>query len=93
MGHDHDHFPRRVADRLGRDRALEVITIEPGTPAARAGMHVEDIIVAVDGVPVESVGDLQQLMVAHRIALQVIVEIVRGGDLLSLQVVPTELGE
>ncbi|SRR6266511_45152 len=84
-------LPPRFADRLGRNEAIEVVSLEPGTPAARAGLHVEDIIVAVDRVPVESVGDLQQLMVADRIGQRVIVEIVRGGDLLSLEVVPTEL--
>ncbi len=84
-------LPPRIAAQLGRDRAIEVVTVEPDTPAARAGLRVEDIVVAVDGVPVESVGDLQGLMAADRIGKPVVLEVVRGGEFRSLSVVPVEL--
>ena len=38
-----------------------------GSPAARAGLRPEDLIVEVDGVALTDVGDLQRLMVAERI--------------------------
>jgi S1-C subfamily serine protease len=86
-------LPPRVARQLGRDQAIEVTTVAPGTPAARAGLRPEDVVVAVDGVPVENVGDLQRLMVADRIGHPLPIEVVRGGDVLTLEIVPSELRE
>jgi S1-C subfamily serine protease len=62
-----------------------------GSPAAKAGLRNEDLIIDVDGVPVEDAGDLQQLMVAERIGRPLPVRAFRGGELLQLTVVPLEL--
>src|ERR671931_599314 len=45
-------LPPRVAAAVGRDRAIEVVEVIAGSPAAVAGLRAEDLIVAVDGVPV-----------------------------------------
>ncbi len=60
-------LPPRVAARVGREAGIEVVEVVPGSPAALAGLHAEDLIVAVDGEVMEDVGDLQRLMVADRI--------------------------
>ena len=60
-------LPPRVAASLGRDRAIEVVEVIEDSPAARAGLRPEDLIVAVDGVPVRAVDDLQRLMGEERI--------------------------
>jgi S1-C subfamily serine protease len=86
-------LPPRVAQQLGRDRGVEVTAVMPNTPAAQAGLRAEDAIVTVDGVPVEEVGDLQRLMVVERIGQPVPVEVVRGGDVVTLELVPAELRE
>ena len=62
-----------------------------GSPAARAGLKPEDLIVAVDGRPVADVGDLQRLMVAERIGAGLELELVREGRALKLELVPREL--
>jgi S1-C subfamily serine protease len=62
-----------------------------GSPAARAGLRPEDLIVAVDGEPMADVGDLQRLMVADRIGKGVEVELVRDGGFLKIDLVPREL--
>jgi S1-C subfamily serine protease len=62
-----------------------------GSPAGRAGLHPEDLIVAVDGEPMGDVGDLQRLMVAERIGQGVEVEVVREGALIKLDLIPREL--
>ncbi len=61
-------LPPRVAASVGRDRAIEVVEVIDGSPAARAGLRAEDLIVGVDGQPVRGVDDLQRLMTerAHR---------------------------
>ena len=60
-------LPPKIASRLGRDKGIEVVEVVDGSPAARAGLRAEDLIVAVDGEPMGDVGDLQRLMVAERI--------------------------
>ena len=64
-------LPPRVRPRYDMDSAVEVVEVLPDSPAARAGLRAEDLIVAVDGTPTESVYDLQRLMVAELIGTTV----------------------
>ena len=84
-------LPPKVSSRLGRDKGIEVVEVVSGSPAARAGLRAEDLIVEVDGEPVADVGDLQRLMVAERIGQGVVVTVVRDGDSLKLDLIPREL--
>jgi S1-C subfamily serine protease len=84
-------LPPRVAAALGRAAGIEVVQVVQGSPAARAGLRNEDLIIDVDGVPMENAGDLQRLMVGERIGRPVTVRAFRGGELLELTVVPAEL--
>ena len=64
--------PRPAAARaspsaLGREAGIEVVEVVAGSPAERAGLRAEDLIVDVDGVAVADVGDLQRLMGPERI--------------------------
>jgi S1-C subfamily serine protease len=84
-------LPPRIASRLGREKGIEVVEVVSGSPAARAGLHAEDLIVEVDGEPMGDVGDLQRLMVAERIGQSVEVGVVRDGELLEVDLTPREL--
>ena len=84
-------LPPRAAAELGRDRAIEVVEVVAGSPADRAGLHAEDLIVSVDGRDVSDVGDLQRLMTAERIGREVALGVVRGGVRTTLSIVPVEL--
>jgi serine protease Do len=84
-------LPPRVAASLGRDRAIEIVEVIEGSPAARAGLHAEDLIVGVDGVPVRGVDDLQRLMTEERIGTSCALEIVRDGVTRTVALVPREL--
>jgi S1-C subfamily serine protease len=84
-------LPPRISSRLGREKGIEVVEVVAGSPAGRAGLRPEDLIVAVDGEPMGDVGDLQRLMVAERIGQGVEVEVVRDGAFLKLDLVPREL--
>jgi S1-C subfamily serine protease len=84
-------LPPRTAAAIGRKQGIEVVEVAEDSPAARAGLRAEDLIVSVDGVPVEDAGDLQRLMVGELIDSTVTFELVRGGALTRLEVVPAEL--
>jgi S1-C subfamily serine protease len=84
-------LPPRIASRLGRDKGIEVVEVVAGSPAARAGLRPEDLIVSVDGEPMSDVGDLQRLMVAERIGQGVEVDVFRDGSFLKVDLTPREL--
>jgi S1-C subfamily serine protease len=84
-------LPPRISSQLGRDKGIEVVEVVHGSPAARAGLRAEDLIVAVDGEPMGDVGDLQRLMVAERIGQAVQVDVVRDGDAIKIDLIPREL--
>jgi serine protease Do len=84
-------LPPRLSRELGRRTAVEVVEIVEGSPAARAGVLPEDLIVDLDGVPVEGADDLQRLMVGELIGSSVTATIVRGGRTMTLELVPVEL--
>ena len=84
-------LPPKVASSVGRELGIEVVEVVDGSPAARAGLRAEDLIVSVDGRPVSDVGDLQRLMVAERIGAGLSLELVREGRPMTLELVPQEL--
>jgi S1-C subfamily serine protease len=84
-------LPPRLAAALGRRTGIEVVQVVDGSPADRAGLRPEDLIVEVDGLPVAGVDDLQRLMADELIGRSVTTRLLRQGRELDVQVVPDEL--
>jgi S1-C subfamily serine protease len=84
-------LPPRLARELGRAAGVEVVEVVEGSPAAKAGLLPEDLIVAVGDTPVEGADDLQRLMAGELIGERVTASVVRGGRRLELELVPVEL--
>jgi S1-C subfamily serine protease len=86
--------PRPVPSELRRHgvhAAVEITMVVAGGPAARGGVRPGDLLVSVDGQPVESVGRLQALMTEHRINKPMQVAVWRGDRIADFVVVPDEL--
>ncbi len=75
-------LPRRIALRLGLEqtRGVVVSSVEAGSPADHAGLLSGDILLAVDGAPVTSAGDLVRLLGAGMIDRVVPLDILRRSD-------------
>jgi S1-C subfamily serine protease len=84
-------LPPRVARETGRERGIEVVEVIPGSPAARGGLHGEDLILEVDGLPVSGMGDLQRLMDEGTIGRPLTVLVHRDGRTFDVAIVPDEL--
>jgi S1-C subfamily serine protease len=84
-------LPPRVRAEHEMSTAVEVVSVVEGSPADRAGLRPEDLIVALDGTPTASVDEVQRLMVAELIGRPVAAKIVREGRTIELRLVPDEM--
>jgi S1-C subfamily serine protease len=84
-------LPPRLARELGRKSGVEIAQVVEGGPADRAGMRAEDLIVELEGTPIEGMDDLQRVVVGEVIGRAVRAKVVRGGRVHELELVPAEL--
>jgi S1-C subfamily serine protease len=84
-------LPPRARATFDMDTGIEVIEVLPDSPAERAGLRPEDLIVSVNGTPTASVDELQRVMVAELIGRKVLLGLVREGAALEVQLTPAEM--
>ncbi len=84
-------LPPQARGRYATDSGIEVVEVVEGSPADRAGLKPEDLVIEVDGVPTPGVGELQRLMVAELIGTGVSLRLLRQGRELELELFPAEL--
>ena len=84
-------LPPRLARKLGRSAGVEIVEVVEGGPAARAGLRAEDLIVELDGTPIEEMDELQRVVVGDLIGRSVPAVIIREGRERRLELVPEEL--
>jgi S1-C subfamily serine protease len=84
-------LPAQARRERGQDTGVEVIEVVPGSPAERAGLRVEDLIVELDSQRVLGVEDIQRLMAADLIDASVDVVVLRSGRQVRLSLTPREL--
>ena len=80
-----------LAERLGRRRGLEVVQLMERSPAAAAGLRVGDVLVELDGDPIEGVADLQRRLIGDAVGRRFDMRVERGGELRSVSISPVEL--
>ncbi len=76
----------------GLDRAAgaEIVAVQEGTPAARAGLKMGDVVIAVDGRPIETSSELQTLLAQRQPGERVRLTIMRDRQRRDVTV---ELGQ
>ena len=86
-------LPPHARVRVKRVAGVEVVEVSPGSPAQRAGLRAEDLIVELGGQAIERVDDVQRLMSQDAIGRPMAIRILRGDRWLDLEVSPVELIE
>ncbi len=79
-----------VAFGLKQQRGAVVTQVEPGTPAERAGLQPGDIIVEVNGRPVQGSSDVRNSVGLLRIGQKVEMKILRGDERKTIRAVIEE---
>ena len=86
-------LPPHARVRLGRNAGLEVVEVAEGSPAQRAGLRPEDLIVELGGEAVERADDVQRLMSEASIGRPLSARVLRGERWFDLELHPVELIE
>jgi S1-C subfamily serine protease len=83
---------RSLGRRIGisGSHIVEVVSVEPGEPAARAGLQAGDWIATLDGQPAPTVDELHRRLAASVIGVPLVVAVIRGGKRIEVSVTPTE---
>jgi len=84
---------RRLArlHELLKNQAVEVMTVEPNTPAARAGLRDGDLIISLNSEPVWDLDQLHRFLAKWPIGDLLKIDIIRAGrDRVTLEVTPAE---
>jgi S1-C subfamily serine protease len=81
---------RRHAAGLAQESAVMIATVEPGSPAARAGLAAGDIILALDGTAVTGADDLIRSLAGDKIGRRIEIEALRNGGRRVVSLVPDE---
>jgi S1-C subfamily serine protease len=71
-------LPPEQARDTGQPRAVRVLKVGEGTPAANAGLEAEDLLLGIDERPVTNVDDVQRLL-ALATAPEVSLNVLRKG--------------
>jgi S1-C subfamily serine protease len=73
-------LPRRLALALGAGpKAVGISGVEPGSPAALAGLQEGDLLLALDGTAIMGTDDLVRLLGAEQIGRKTSVNFMRNG--------------
>ena len=72
------------------EKGVFIITVEDKSPAQTAGLRDGDILVELDGHPIEAVDDLHRLLTDERVGVETPLTVIRRTEKLALKVTPEE---
>jgi S1-C subfamily serine protease len=87
---------RRIDPRVRRhlellqEAGVEVMSVEPEGPAAKGGVRDGDIVLALDGRPVQSVDDVHRTLTEWPVGKPLPLALVRRTERLDIVALPTE---
>jgi S1-C subfamily serine protease len=86
-------LPRRFVRfyNLSFESGVLVVSLEPDSPARRAGVSEGDLIIGFAGRPVTGIDDLHKLLTEERVGQGEPLEVIRRTERLTLRIVPEEV--
>ena len=75
-----------ASERLGVDAGAVIESVEPGTPAADAGLRVDDVVTELDGAPITSMDALVVAIRDHDVGDTVEITYIRDGEATTVEV-------
>jgi S1-C subfamily serine protease len=75
---------------LPSDKSIMVINIEKDSPAENAKLLEGDRIITFGGQPVTGIDDLHKLLTETQVGLKTGLKVLRGTDILNLEIIPLE---
>jgi S1-C subfamily serine protease len=85
-------LPRRIVrfHNLPADSGIFVISLEPGSPAQRAGLQEGDVILSYSGRPTSGIDDLHKLLTDANVGVASPLTVLRGTERRTLQIIAEE---
>lgn len=75
---------------LPHETGLLVLSVEPGSPASRAGLREGDIVVEFNGQAVAGIDDLHKQLTGERASVKSTLTVIRHNEKLALEITPKE---
>lgn len=88
LGSQPARLPDALADQLGQQTGLLVVSVEPDGPAEKGGLFLGDTLVTFDGNPLKHLDDLLASLDGDKVDRSIAVRLVRGGQLHDVTVTP-----
>jgi S1-C subfamily serine protease len=79
--------------RLNQSRGVLIHGVEPGSPARLVDLREGDIVIAFKNQTIGGIDDLVRKLVGAEIGIPSTIQILRGSELIELQITPQELIE
>lgn len=73
-------LPEALAQSLDQSTGLMLVSVEPGSPAEKGGLHLGDTIVSLGSEPIRQIDDLLGLLAGDRVGESVALKVYRGGE-------------
>ncbi|HEV8646166.1 MAG TPA: PDZ domain-containing protein, partial [Burkholderiales bacterium] len=76
---------------LDIESGVRIASVEPGSPAEKAGLREGDVVVSYDGMAVAGIDDVHRLLTETRVGQEAPIVVLRRGEKLVRPIVATEL--
>jgi S1-C subfamily serine protease len=85
-------LPESLQPSLAQESGLLVTSVQSDSPASRAGVLLGDVVVSVEGQPTAEPADLLPALDEDRVGREVVLRVLRAGELREVRVTVGERG-
>lgn len=90
-------IPATLREKIGvsnvsvsTEAGLMLLSVEPGSPADKAGLQLGDILVSLDGKPISDVDELQTALRGDAVGRTMRIVLIRGGEMVDAEITVSE---